>query len=69
MEAKFDNLIPLIINCLLDKPLKNCPFLELRKEPILKRIEKINVKDISEKEQMYNHHFDCYLKRVRKEHE
>ncbi|OFX26575.1 MAG: hypothetical protein A2033_08765 [Bacteroidetes bacterium GWA2_31_9] len=67
MSEIFDKIIPLTISCLLNKPLKTCPFCELRQEPILNRIEKINGLDISEKEKMYNHHLDCYLKRIKNE--
>ncbi|OFX16699.1 MAG: hypothetical protein A2033_12810 [Bacteroidetes bacterium GWA2_31_9] len=69
MGTKFDNLIPLVINCLLDKPLKNCPFCEFRQKSLLKRIELINEKENSEKIKMYNHHLNCYFTRVKKEQE
>ncbi|OFX57695.1 MAG: hypothetical protein A2046_02100 [Bacteroidetes bacterium GWA2_30_7] len=66
MEEKFENLISLTISCLLDKPLNDCPFCKIRKNPLIKRISIINQMESSEKDKLYKHHIECYLKRVQK---
>lgn len=66
MNEKFNNLIPLTISCLLDKPVANCPFCEIRKRPLSNRIALIKELEDLENDRLFKHHYECYMKRIKK---